>query len=288
MNIQSSKKGYLALILIWVLIFASLSVLSGVAHSIADKLPADKPANKQTTPVTTTTTSPTTTTEAPPATEPPTVVSPFDSLTYSEANEDIFIFLDAGHGWADPGVPVDENGVICTHRTECECIKEKDINLAITQKIKFALEKMGYKVGETRPGDEVEDCPVELNQNGIFNAQKRPAYVNAQNPDYFVSIHCNSLENHDVKGTRIYHKEDRSDGLQLASKLISALSSEMGINATRHVDNLAITRESEMPTVLVECGFMTNPDDLKLLTDPAWQDQFACAIALGLHAMAHS
>ena len=288
MNQSSSKKGYFALIVIWVLIFASLSVLSGVAHSVADKAPVDKPANKQTTPAVTTTTAPTTTTETPPSTEPPTISSPFDSLTYSEANEDIFIFLDAGHGWNDPGVPVDENGIVCVHTSSCECIKEKDINLAITKKVKLALEKMGYKVGETRPGDNFEDCPVELNQNGIFNAQKRPAYVNEQNPNYFVSIHCNSLDNASVKGIRIYHKDGNTDGLKLASKIMSAIFSEMGEEATRHVDNLAITRESNMPTVLVECGFMTNLEDLAKLTDPTWQDQFACAIALGLDAMAHS
>ena len=148
---------------------------------------------------------------------------------------------------------------------------------------------MGYRVGETRPGDNEEDCPVELNKNGIFNAQERPSYVNSQNPDYFISIHCNSLDNnHTVKGTRIYHRNGYSEGLQLASKIMTALADEMGINATRHTDNLAITRESDMPTVLVEAGFMTNADDLKLLTDPDWQDQFACALALGIDAMVHS
>jgi N-acetylmuramoyl-L-alanine amidase len=288
LNIQSSKKGYLALIVIWVLIFAFLSVLSGVAHSVADKEPADKPSDKQTTPATTTTV-PTTTTEAPPATEPPTVESPYDSLTYSEVNKDFFIFIDAGHGWADPGVPVNENGELWVDADSGEKICEKDINFAIAKKLKLALEKLGYKVGETRPGDNVEDCPVELNQNGIFNAQKRPAYVNSQNPDYFVSIHCNSLDNNpNVRGTRIYHREGYSDSLRFASKIMTALADEMGIDATRHTDNLAITRESDMPTVLVEAGFMTNADDLKLLTDPIWQDQFACALALGIDAMVHS
>lgn len=276
------------MIAIWLLIFTSFSVLSGVAHSISEKAPETEPSDKQTTPAVTTTAPTTTTTDTPPATEPPTVPSPFDSLTYSEANEAFFIFLDAGHGWADPGVPVDENGVVCTHSSSCACIKEKDINLAITKKIKLALEKMGYKVGETRPGDEESDCPVELNANGIFNAQKRPAYVNSQNPDYFVSIHCNSLDNNTVSGTRLYYSDKSSVNLRFASKLMEALSGEMGVNSTLHIDNLAITRESNMPTVLVESGFMTNVDDLHKLTDPNWQDQFACALALGIDAMVHA
>lgn len=288
MNIRSSQKGYIAIIAIWLILFVFLSVLSGVAHSIADNTLEDESSPKQTTPAVTTT-APTTTTDTPPATEPPTDETPYDSLTYSEANQEFFIFLDAGHGWADPGVPVNEKGELWTDADSGEKICEKDINFAIAKKVKQALEKMGYRVGETRPGDDVEDCPVELNQNGIFNAQKRPAYVNSQNPDYFVSIHCNSLDNNPtVRGTRVYHREGYSDGLKLASKIMTALADNMGIDATRHTDNLAITRESEMPTVLVEAGFMTNADDLQLLIDPQWQDQFACALALGIDAMVHS
>lgn len=288
MNIRSSQKGYIAIIAIWLILFVFLSVLSGVAHSVADNTPKDESSPKQTTP-SVTTTAPTTTTDTPPATEPPTVETPYDSLVYSEANKEFFIFLDAGHGWADPGVPVNEKGELWTDADSGEKICEKDINFAITKKLKQALEKLGYTVGETRPGDNVEDCPVELNQNGIFNAQKRPAYVNSQNPDYFVSIHCNSLDNNPtVKGTRVYHRDGYSEGLKLASKIMTALSDRMGIEATRHTDNLAITRESDMPTVLVEAGFMTNVEDLQLLIDPQWQDQFACALALGIDAMVHS
>lgn len=288
MNIRSSQKGYIAIIAIWLILFVFLSVLSGVAHSVADNTPEDESTPKQTAPAVTTT-APTTTTNTPPATEPPKVETPYDSLVYSEANKEFFIFLDAGHGWADPGVPVNEKGELWTDADSGEKICEKDINFAIAKKLKQALEKLGYTVGETRPGDNAEDCPVELNQNGIFNAQKRPAYVNSQNPDYFVSIHCNSLDNNPtVKGTRVYHRDGYSEGLKLASKIMTALSDRMGIEATRHTDNLAITRESDMPTVLVEAGFMTNVEDLQLLIDPQWQDQFACALALGIDAMVHS
>ena len=314
---------------IWLAIFVLCSILSAFSYSQADATPDaqkteqttqknDKPPHRN--PVKDPIAS---TPDTPPATQPDTepeapTVSPYEFLIYSEKNADIFIFLDAGHGWNDPGVPVfltkdgkfayektdendkvvkDENGntVYVTEDgtivalEELDCILEKDINLAITQKVKKALELMGYRVGETRPGDDPEDCPVPLKENGIYSAKDRPDYINSQNPDYLVSIHCNSLEdNSSVKGTRIYHQESSSTGLKMASKIMTALSEEMGMDTTRHPANLAITRDSTMPAVLVECGFVTNLEDLKMLTNPYWQDQFACAIALGLHAMAHS
>lgn len=313
---------------IWLAIFVICSILSAFAYAEADATTGDTEAEQTTqkndkAPHKNPIKNPSSATpDTPPATEPGTEpeapsVSPYDSLIYSDENASIFIFLDAGHGWNDPGVPVrltkdgeyvyekkdadgkilkDENGntiyitesgTIVTEE-DFEYILEKDINLAITQKIKKALEKMGYRVGETRPGDNPEDCPVPLKSNGIYSAQDRPPYVNSQNPDYFVSIHCNSLDNASVRGTRIYHRESSSASLKLASMIMSALSAEMGMETKRHTANYAITRLSNMPTVLIESGFITNHDDLNMLTDPEWQDQFACAIALGLHAMAHS
>ena len=314
---------------IWLAIFVVCSILSAFSYAEADADPADAD-NQQTTqktdkiphrnPIKNPSTS---TPDLPPASNPDTepeipTVSPYESLIYSAENANIFIFLDAGHGWNDPGVPVyltkdgkfayekrdekdkvvkDENGntIFVTEDgtvvalEELDCILEKDINLAITKKVKKALELMGYRVGETRPGDNPEDCPVPLKENGIYSATDRPDYVNSQNPDYFVSIHCNSMSNNSsVQGTRIYHYETSSSGQKLASKIMTALAEEMGMDTTRHTNNLAITRESNMPTVLIECGFVTTMADLMKLTDPVWQDQFACAVALGLHAMAHA
>ena len=164
---------------------------------------------------------------------------------------------------------------------------EKNITLDMTKKLKLALEKMGYTVGETRPGDSPNDCPVEL-INGLFNAQRRPAYVNGQNADYFISVHCNAFDSPSASGTRIFYSEKSALNYQLATNMQAALSSQMGNQATLHTGNLAITRESAMPTVLIETGFLTNQNDLNQLLDPAWQDQFVCAIAKGLDAQIHS
>ena len=288
MNIRSSQKGYIAIIAIWLILFVFLSVLSGVAHSVADNTSKDESSPKQTTP-SVTTTAPTTTTNTPPATEPPTVETPYDSLVYSEANKEFFIFLDAGHGWGDPGkfVQINENGEY--DEENGVYVYEKDINFQITKKLKQALEKLGYTVGETRPGNTEADCPVELNKYGNFNAQDRPAYVNAQNPDYFVSIHCNAHDNPTSHGTRLFYSNKDSDNYKFLSKIKESLLQQMGIDThDPFTDNLAITRESDMPTVLVESAFMTNMEDLQNLMDPKWQDQFACALALGIDAMVHS
>ena len=62
----------------------------------------------------------------------------------------------------------------------------------------------------------------------------------------------------------------------------------MGLKATQHENNFAITRDCTMPAILIEAGFMTSATDLKNLQDPNWQDQFACAIAQGMDAYIHA
>ncbi|MBQ8381580.1 MAG: N-acetylmuramoyl-L-alanine amidase [Clostridia bacterium] len=251
-----------------------------------------------------------------PATDPDSG-TPYAELTYSAENAQYLIFVDAGHGWFDNGSSVrltadgeyvyekkdennrtvrDENGDIVyvtesgktVTEDEFEYVYEKDINLQLAKKLKKALEKMGYTVGETRPGDANEDCPVNL-VNGIFYAKDRPAYVNEQGADYFVSIHCNTYTDSAVYGTRLFYSTTRDATLRLATAILQSMQTTMSDKVTLSIDNqLYILLYSSMPTVLIESGFLTNADDLAKLTDPDWQDQFVCAIAKGVDADLHA
>lgn len=283
MNISKAPNRFTVIIALWLAVFILLSILSGVAYSM--EKPADKPVQ--------------TTTNAPKKDDPPITTadtpeplptvekSPYDALTYSPDNAQYLIYLDAGHGWYDNGasVQLNENG---EYDPSGEYILEKVITLEITKKLKQALEKMGYTVGETRPGDQESDCPVSL-VNGIFYAKNRPAYVNEKNADYFISIHCNTFENDTASGTRIYYSDNRDVNRHLADSIQQSLAEQMGNEASLHVNNqLYIVLYSAMPTVLIETGFMTNMDDLTNLMDSDWQVEFACAVALGLDANIHS
>ena len=278
-----------AFLSVWLAIFLFCSILSGIAYSVENNPTPTQPATTTTAPLDTD--SPSTTTPAPshPETEEPTTptVDYYKDLIYSSGNSKYLIYLDAGHGWSDPGVPVyvNENGEY--DEENGECITEKDINLAITKKLKKALETMGYEVAETRISDDVNDCPVTL-KDGIFNVQRRVNYINSKGADYCISIHCNSLDDSSVSGTRIYHYPNKTASQKLGSQVIRTLLEKTDAKVTQHTNNFAITRDGTMPAILIEAGFMTNINDLRNLCDPAWQDQFACAIAMGLDAYIHA
>ncbi len=290
---MSARKTLITFVAVWLSICMICSILSAFAYSsdaaTPDKPDADKPAadvNKEEDP------------SDPPATKDPDAPStnedpapsgntPYDKLTYSASNAQYLIFVDAGHGWYDPGssVKADDNGIFDPEGKE---YLEKDINLQIAKKVKKALEKMGYTVGETRPGDGNADCPVPL-VNDMFYAKDRPAYVNEQGADYFVSIHCNTFDDPSVNGTRIFYSTARDSTLQLANSIMSAMQAEMSDKVAVNPDNqLYILLYSSMPAVLIESAFLTNQEDFSKLIDPDWQDQFACVIAKGIDADLHA
>lgn len=284
MNISKAPNRFTVIIALWLAVFILLSILSGIAYSMEspDPKPVQTTTNKPQK-----SDSPVGTTADVPEPLPTAEETPYDALTYSSDNAQYLIYLDAGHGWYDNGasVQLNENG---EYDPSGDYVLEKDITLEITKKLKQALEKLGYTVGETRPGDQESDCPVSL-INGIFYAKNRPAYVNEKKADYFISIHCNSFQDDTASGTRIYYSNNRDVNLRLADSIQQSLTEQMGNEATLHIDNqLYILLYSAMPTVLIETGFMTNMDDLNQMRDPDWQDQFACAVALGLDANIHS
>lgn len=285
MNIAKAPNRFIVIIALWLAVFILFSVLSGVAYSLEES--DAKPAQTTTTAAPQSGKAPVTTPESVPDPLPTVEPTPYDDLVYSPDNAQYLIYLDAGHGWYDNGasVQLNENG---EYDQNGEYVYEKDITLEITKKLKQALEKMGYTVGETRPGDEESDCPVSL-VNGIFYAKNRPAYVNEKEADYFISIHCNSYGDSTVSGTRIFYSGYRDSTLRLAESIQQSLASNAGNDATLHMDSqLYILLYSTMPTVLIETGFMTNLDDLDKMRDPDWQDEFVCAVALGLDADVHA
>ena len=278
----------IAFVSVWLAIFIVCSILSGIAYSNIQNAPAENDKNKPT-PHTTQKTAQTTPAPAPQTT--PAEPSPYDQLTYSASNAQYIIYLDAGHGWYDNGTSVKVNGEGIID-PEGEYVFEKNITLAMTKKLKQALEKMGYTVGETRPGDNDSDCPIPL-VNGMFYAQDRPGYVNSKNADYFISLHCNSFTDSTAYGTRIYYSPNFAENTTFANSVSQSLMADLGDRMQREVrlysgNELAIPRESAMPTLLIETGFLTNQTDLDMLIDPAWQDKFVCAVAKGLDAHIHA
>lgn len=173
--------------------------------------------------------------------------------------ERFLIALDAGHGGAATGAYY-------------ESTAEKDLNLSMTRKLDEILRGLGYRTMLTRSGDE------------DVGLKRRSVLANEAKADIFVSIHCNASEtNHDFQGLYVYHYPGSVQGAALAQAIQTPACQftgavDRGINSA----NFSVVRESKMPAVLVETGFMTCHEELLRLKDDAYQTRMALGIAQGI------
>lgn len=167
------------------------------------------------------------------------------------------IFLDAGHGGKDPGAI--GNG-----------LQEKNITLPITLKIGETLEKYGIKVAYSRTADTFV---------GLSERAKKANNVNA---NIFVSIHCNSATNTTARGVETYSYPGSVRGVKLAKTIQNSIVSAKIFSHNRGIKtaNFAVLRETKMPSVLVELGFISNSQDAQLLKSK--QDEICKAVAKGI------
>ena len=173
------------------------------------------------------------------------------------------VVIDAGHGNFDLG----------THNDLCE---EKNLTLATAHFVKQELMKKGYRVIMTRSTDE------------FITLKKRAQIANDMKSQLLVSIHYNAAHNKKAHGIEIFYqkkaqpwKEKRSKLLAqtiLKNMLIETGASSRGIKE----GNLCVIRESNMPSILIECGFITNKEECKKMINPEYQKKIAKAISIGI------
>lgn len=165
------------------------------------------------------------------------------------------ICLDAGHGGTDPGA--------CGFS-----LKEKDITLKMVKKVGALLEKSGFEVVYTR----TTDTYVKLSE--------RCRVANSKACDCFISIHNNSAANTQANGieTLCYTKNN------LAFYIQEALIEELKLTnrGVKERKDLAVLNGTEMTAVLVELGFISNPENNKLLNYDSFLDKAAEAIVKGV------
>jgi len=174
------------------------------------------------------------------------------------------ICIDPGHGGFDPGA-VGPSG-----------LKEKDVTLSIGLKLREKLQLQGINVVMTRDRD------TALGNNENDDLINRATVANNAKADYFVSIHCNSA-GPTAYGTETFAYKAGGQGEKLAQAIQEQLIHTIGLrNRGVKFANYAVLRNTNMPAVLVETAFISNPAEEKLLADDAWRDRFAEAIAIGI------
>lgn len=184
------------------------------------------------------------------------------------------VILDAGHGGADGGA-VSDSGVA-----------ESGLNLAITLRLADVLTFCGYEVLLTRTGEEAlcDDPAATLRQQKVSDTKKRVEIINSCVDARLISIHQNSLPGHPgVSGAQVFHNgQDGAEALALCiqNDLNMAVNTREK-NAKRIDDSIYIMKHAACPAALVECGFLSNPEEAALLQQPDHQLHLAAAIAAG-------
>ncbi len=185
--------------------------------------------------------------------------------------------IDPGHGGTFPG-RVNESKVL-----------EKDINLDIALKLDQLLEETGAQVVMTRRSD-MDLIPPENKEEKLLMQQRadleqRVQMGNQAQADYFISIHCNSIPNEKWRGAQTFYNPEDPKSKALAESIQQMLVEQLG-----DYDRDALPREdtylfknATIPTVIVECGFLSNEDESNCLQDPAYQQQLAWAVYMGIN-----
>lgn len=184
----------------------------------------------------------------------------------------ICIVVDAGHGGSDPG-KVGVNGAL-----------EKDINLALALKLKDLLEQKDIEVILTRDSD-AGLYPSDANNKKAADMQKRCEIIENANPVFTVSLHQNSYTTEDVKGAQVFYYGQSKKGKELATILQDSLISRVDPENKRTAkanESYYLLKKTPTPTVIVECGFLSNPTEADLLLEEDYQNKLTRAIYMGI------
>lgn len=181
---------------------------------------------------------------------------------------DKVIVLDPGHGGSDAGA-VGPNKTM-----------EKNVTLAISQEVRKLLEKGGAKVIMTRTEDRDVYGPKATAAEEL---QARVDVANKENANLFVSVHINAFTNPQANGTATYYYPKTTGDIRLARFVQAGMIEQIGLLDRREVPaRFYVLRNAEMPAVLTEVAFISNPAEEKLLNDAKFIKKAALGIYNGI------
>lgn len=180
------------------------------------------------------------------------------------------IVIDAGHGGRDNGCSGNGGSI------------ESEINLAIAKKTQKFLTSIGINVVMTR-----------VDNNGLYDAgadnfkqsdmAKRMEIIESANPDMVISIHQNSFKDTSQHGAQAFYQQDDERSQEFAIAMQNQLKRQLiGSRMESNKGDYYLLKESKLPAILIECGYLTNvEDELRLMSDD-YQDKVAYAILCGV------
>ncbi len=194
-------------------------------------------------------------------------------LTATTALRNYTFIIDAGHGGEDPGAVVD--GVL-----------EKEINLSVATKLNEIMTSFGYNVVLTRTEDVLLYKNGQEKQKKFYDLRNRAKIAERYQDGIFISIHMNKFPSESCKGFQTFYSDNNELSKPLA-ELVQSNSRYLQTYNKRTVksgnDTIYLLEHMDIPAILIECGFLSNPDELMNLSDNEYQTAIAfgifCAIA---------
>lgn len=186
------------------------------------------------------------------------------------------IVIDAGHGGEDGGA-VSDSG-----------ISEANINLAIALKLQNLLEQSGATVILTRSTDEAiydTNADGSMRQKKVSDLKNRVKIGNESSADIFVSIHLNKIPQEQYYGWQTFYKNNDEQSKRLAENIQNNLN--VSIQKENHrlaktIENIYIVDNVEIPITIIECGFLSNQEELNNLQNGEYQERLAWGIYNGI------
>jgi N-acetylmuramoyl-L-alanine amidase len=186
------------------------------------------------------------------------------------------VIVDAGHG-GDDGGAIGIDGTV-----------EKDINLDIALKLEKILKFYGFNVIMTRTQDVMtcDDGLDSLRKRKISDIHNRFELMR-KNPDaIFISVHQNKFEDSSQHGTQVFYSGNDERSKELAEAIQTSVTLTLQRKNDRVVkksgSGIYLLYHAKIPAVLVECGFISNSDEVKKLKDESYRMKLAILIADGL------
>ena len=179
------------------------------------------------------------------------------------------IYIDPGHGGPDPG-------------TIYKNIYEKDINLEICKKLQAILEEEGSIVYLTRYGD------YDLSKSYTGSRKKsdlnnRAKIINDSKADLYISIHLNSISSSTWSGAQVFYDDVNEKNYDLALLMQEQLKTDLKTTRkVKEISTMLMNRKIVIPGILIEAGFLSNPNDRYLLRQADYQYKIVESIKKGI------
>ena len=192
---------------------------------------------------------------------------------YTSSISTDFLLIDPGHGGFDGGA-VAEDGTV-----------EKHVNLKISLLLRDMLYICGIPVKMTRDTDVglIDGTENTIRQKKVNDLQQRLALYNQANQ--VISIHQNLFSVPKYSGAQVFYSGNHPAGYMLADCIQQSIHARLQPKNHREIkqasDGIYLLRHTTTPAVLVECGFLSNPEERQMLLTETYQQQMAFAITLG-------